>query len=118
MSYTAPIERFDERLLPSIMATMKMSNGTLAIDPKSSDSTIAWGLQKYELEILIDGVKKDLQQRLYHEFPVDLGKHRVTVRAKEHKSFEKEILIGGWEKVELTVTLERIPSGTSGTKPE
>ena len=117
--YTAPIEKFDEKMLPSVMATLKMSNGSIAIEPKSSDSAVGYGLQKYDLEILIDGERKDLvKTNLYHRIPVSVGKHRVTVRAKEHKTFEKDVSVGGWEELELKVTLERITNNTSGATPK
>jgi hypothetical protein len=112
MLYTAPIEKFDDKMLPSVMATLKMS-GTVVVHPASSDSTV--NLSKYEPEILIDGEQK---AEAYKAYPLNAGKHRVNVRAKEHKPFEKEIHVRGWEKLDLGATLERMPGTTSGAKPK
>jgi hypothetical protein len=110
--YTAPIEQFDEKLLPSVMATLKMP-GTIKVQPASSDSSVS--LSKYEPEIMIDGERKGED---YKRVPISAGKHHVTVRAKEHKPFEKDVFIAGWEDLNLEVKLERTVSGTGGAKPK
>jgi len=107
--YTAPIDQFDEKLLPSVMATLKMP-GTIRILPESSDKSIT--LSKYELETMID---RELKSEARSS--VGAGKHHVTVRAKEHKTFEKDIFIAGWEDLDLEVKLERMSTSKSGAKP-
>jgi hypothetical protein len=109
MLYTAPIEKFDEKMLPSVMATLKMSGSTIEFDTKD--------LAYSETEIVIDGERKS-DAAPYKAYPVSVGKHHVTVRAKEHKPFEKDVFIGGWEALVLEVKLERTVSGTSGVKPK
>jgi hypothetical protein len=113
--YTAPIDKFDEKLLPSVMATLKMS-GKLTVAIGSSVN-----LSTYEPEILIDGERKILNGSpgsTSASYPVSPGKHRVTVRAKEHKPFEGDVFVQGWEDKLSSVQLERTTSNPTGTKPE
>ena len=86
--YTAPIDQFDEKMLPSVMATLKMSGGRITVNPSSSDSLVS--IYKFEPEIMIDGERKT-------EASVSTGKHHIVVRAKEHKPFEKDVFVAGWE---------------------
>ena len=121
--YTAPIAQFDEKMLPSVMATLKMSGGKLDVRLESSDPSVgSSGLSKYEPEIVVDGERKTatrLESPARVEYPVNAGKHHVTVRAKEHKSFEKDVFVLGWgDDVVLHVKLERIGGSTSGAKPD
>jgi hypothetical protein len=114
MVYTAPIEKFDEKMLPSVMATLKMSGGEIEV-AASSDSSV--GIYNYEPEIVIDGEHKGLTWT-DHTYPVGAGKHHVIVRAKQHKPFEKDVFVGGWEHLKVEVKLERTASSTSGAKPK
>jgi hypothetical protein len=122
MLYTAPIAQFDDKLLPSVMATLKMSGGKLDVRLASSDPSVgSSGLSKYEPEIVVDGERKTgtrLENPARVEYPVNAGKHHVTVRAKEHKTFEKDVFVLGWgDDVFLPVKLERIAGSASGAKP-
>ena len=114
--YTAPIDKFDEKMLPSVMATLKMSGGKLDVSLESSDPSVGnSGLSKYEPEIVVDGERKTGTRV---EFTVSAGKHHIMVRAKEHKPFEKDVSVAGWEgDVFVPIKLERIASGASGAKP-
>ena len=113
MLYTAPIDQFDEKMLPSVMATLKMSGGEIKVQVASSDSSATLA----ELEIMIDGERK-IWKYTYETFPVSAGKHHITVRAKEHKPAETDVFVGGWEDLIVDVKLERIPSSTGGPKPK
>jgi hypothetical protein len=119
MLYTAPIDKFDAKLLPSAMATLKMSGGKISV---SLQSGACLDSAKYEPEILIDGERKAVVTRPGYcpsaEGFVSAGKHHITVRAKEHKTFEKDIFVEGWEVKYLNAPLERTASSTSGAKPE
>jgi hypothetical protein len=114
MVYTAPIDQFDEKMLPSVMATLKMS-GTIKVRPWSSDSSVS--LSKYELEIVIDGERKG-EAVADKPYLVSAGKHHITVRAKELKPFEKDAFVGAWEDLDVDVKLERTASSTDGAKPK
>jgi hypothetical protein len=113
MLYTAPIDQFDEKMLPSVMATLKMSGGEIAVEAASSDSSVS--LYKYEPEIVIDGERKSGYQVTSS---VSAGKHHVIVRAKEHKPFEKDVFVGGWGYLKLQVKLERIAGSAGGATPK
>jgi len=114
MLYTAPIDKFDEKLLPSIIGTLKMSGGKFHIYPVWTDRAVT--VSKNDVEILIDGERKawDDSQTVYQ---LSVGKHHVTVRAKEHKPFEEDIVIGGWHDSSVSAKLEPIASSPSGAKP-
>jgi hypothetical protein len=112
--YTAPIPQFDDKLLPSVMATLRMSGGEIKVESESSDPSVS--IYKYNPEVLIDGELKGTSR--FSSSPVSVGKHHIAVRAKEHKSFEKDVFVGGWQDLKLAVKLERIPSSTSGANPK
>ena len=116
MLYTAPIEKFDEKMLPSVMATLKMSGAKIDVSLESSDPSIGnSNLSKYEPEIIVDGERKTGTRE---DFTVSAGKHHVMVRAKEHRPFEKDVFVAGWgADVFVPIKLERIGSRTSGAKP-
>jgi hypothetical protein len=111
MLYTAPINTFDDKLLPSIMGTLKMSGGKLSVYPPSSE------FLKYEPEVVIDGEGKGQLGKVGH-YLVSAGKHHVIVRAKEHKPFEKDVFLGAWEDQSLSFRLERTATSTSETTPK
>lgn len=115
MLYTAPIAQFDEKMLPSVMATLKMLGGTIAIRPTSSDPSR--NMFNPETELVIDGERKGVAGE-YTKYPVSTGKHHVIVRAKDHKPAETDVVVGGWEDLIVDLKLERTASSTGGAKPK